>query len=221
MLDPFLTEALSRLDAWLLEVCEHEEARARKLAPKGGSGWESVRDLARPASAELMFCGAPAEPLVPPGEHPLRRAQQALGLTPVEAEALLVLLSVHIEPRYRALYAVLQDNLQQPVATDRLLLTVLGGTIERRRTLLRSLGRSGRLMETGLVLAAPGAHAPLGVPLDLAEDTRDALLGFRPPQRCGEARARPHPPWSARPRRGGQWSPGQGGERDERLPVET
>ncbi len=178
MIDPFLTAALAALDAWLVQVCSREEARARRLAPGGASGWAVVQALAEPSSGELAFDDAEPPELIPAGEHPLPAARAAFHLAPVEAEALLVLLSLHLEPRYRALYAVLQDNLQQPWATERLLLTVLGRTPERRRTLLETLSDAGRLVGAGLCAATPGSHAPLERPIELAPEVRRALLGL-------------------------------------------
>ncbi|APR75673.1 Cell division protein FtsH [Minicystis rosea] len=142
-----------------------------------------MADMARPSAAELAYDEEPGPPLLPAGNHALRRAHEELGLDPVEAEALLVLLAAHLEPRYRALYAVLSDNRQaEPPLTDRLLFTVLGRTPERRRILLESLAPGGRLIETGLVISSAGAHPPLERPLDLAPEVRGALLGFSTPR---------------------------------------
>jgi len=182
MFSPFLTEALLRLDAWLAEVCTREEARAKRLSPAQGTGWSAVRAMAQPTAASLAFDDTPAPELVPEGDHPLSAARAALHLETVEAEALLVLLAPHVEPRYRALYGVLQDNLQQPWATEQLLLTVLGRSLERRRTLLASLGDDGRLVGAGLVVPQPGSHAPLGRALDLAPEVCAALLGLEAPR---------------------------------------
>src|SRR5262249_26016158 len=104
MIEPFLTEALSRLDAWLGEVCGREDARARRLARAGGSGWAAVQAMARPSSAELAFDDAPPPDLLPGGDHSLIAAREAFHLSSAEAEALLVLAAMHLEPRYRSLY---------------------------------------------------------------------------------------------------------------------
>src|SRR5262245_56145919 len=112
MFDSFLSEALQRLDQWLLCVCDEEERRATLLAGDGRSGWEGVRNLVRPAAARLVFLDEPKVcPLLPPGDHALHRIGRALGFATCELEALLVVLATYIEPRYQALYAVLQDNL--------------------------------------------------------------------------------------------------------------
>lgn len=186
MIDPYLSDALGRLDAWLVEVCAREERRAQRLASEAG-GWKAVQAMARPTAAELAFDEAPSAALLPAGEHPLRAAVDVFGLSDAEGEALLVLASPHLEPRYRSLYAVLQDDLHQRWCTERLLLTVLGRTPERRRALTFGLSDAGRLTSAGLVVAQAGAHAPLDRGLDLAPDVRGALLGQPLPTSLGGA----------------------------------
>jgi hypothetical protein len=90
---------------------------------------------------------------------------------------LLVLLAAHVEPRYQSVYAVLQDDLGQHRATERLLHTILG------RDVLPSgwLGAAGRLVRSGFVVRLPGAYPPLARPLDLPEDVVAALLGAPEP----------------------------------------
>jgi AAA+ superfamily predicted ATPase len=182
VIDPFLTEALSRLDSWLSEVCDREDARARKLSRDGATGWAAVQAMAGASVDELAFAGPPPPDLLPPGDHALTRVQRAFGLAPVEAEVLLLAITLHLEPRYRGLYAVLQDNLQQGWVTERLLLTILGRSPERHRVLIESLSDAGRLVATGLVQAPPGVFAPMERPLDLAPEVRGALLGLSPPE---------------------------------------
>jgi AAA+ superfamily predicted ATPase len=196
MLDPFLSEALARLDAWLVEVCAREEARARRLAPGGAGGWSAVQAMARPPAAELALDDEPPPALIPEGDHALTRARDGLALSAAETEALLVLLAPHVEPRYRALYGVLQDNLQQPWTTEQLVLSVLGRSPDRRRALLASLAEEGRLVGAGFVTAQPGAQPPLARGLDLAPEVRDALLGLpAPASLAGVSLAqRPAPP---------------------------
>jgi hypothetical protein len=94
MLDAFLTEALRRLDACLLDVCDDEARRAKLLAGDGSQGWAGVRNLARLAMGDL----SPSEPgadesLLPPTGHMLRRIGGALQVEECELEALLVALS--------------------------------------------------------------------------------------------------------------------------------
>ena len=185
MIDPYLTETLSRLDLWLADVCDREEARAAKLSRAGATGWGAVQAMTAASVDDLIFAGAPPPDLLPPGDHPLCRVREAFSLTPPEAEALLVLLALHLEPRYRALYAVLQDNLHQGWATERLLLTILGRTAERHRALLLGLSDSGRLVGAGLVTTPPGSFAPLEKALDLAPEVRSTLLGLPAPSSLG------------------------------------
>jgi hypothetical protein len=182
MLDSFIREALRRLDQWLLCVCDAEEQRAQLLAGDGKSGWEGVRNLVRPEAERLVFLDAPMEfPLLPSGDHALHRIGKALGLDLCELEALLVVLAPYLEPRYQALYAVLQDNLQQPRPTERLLLAVLGRTPQRRRVLSASLGAAGRISSSGLIRHEAGSYPPLGRPLCLPEEVLAVLCGATAP----------------------------------------
>ncbi|HTV20610.1 MAG TPA: AAA family ATPase [Polyangiaceae bacterium] len=201
-MDAILSEALGRLDEWLIEVTSREERRAGKLVAADGSGWAGVRALARPSFAELALDDpSAAQPaLIPEGDHPLARAQGLLGLDAPLAEALLVLLAPHLEPRYRALYAVLQDDNQSLGATERLLLCVLGRTRERRLALYEGLAETGRLAGSGMVVPLAGVFGPLGRPFDLAPEVKAALLGLRPTTSL--AGAEWSPPLEARPARG-------------------
>jgi len=182
---PFLTEAFARLDRWLEQVCEREDERSRKMSQPGATGWSAVQAMLAPPVSEVAFFGAPAPDLLPSGEHPLLRARDALALPPASAEALLVLLAPHVDPRYRAVFAVMQDNLQQTWCTERLLLAVLGRSPERRRDLQGDLSESGRLLGAGFALAAPGVHAPMERPIDLVAEVRGALLDLPFPLRFG------------------------------------
>lgn len=183
MLDPWLTEALDRLDTWLVRVCDLEERRAQLLAGDGAGGWVGVRNLLAPTAGELTWATPAEEPqLLPAGAHPLRRIAGALSLEDCETHALLVLLAPHLEPRYGALYAVLNDDLQAPRATARTLLAVLGRTPRARRVLLASLGQGGRLRRGGLVQGPGEGSAPLKEPLDLAADLVEALQVPAPPR---------------------------------------
>ena len=174
---------LERLDRWLEQVCAAEEGRAVALAGDQAGGWAGIRNLTHPSVSQLLFEGREEPPpLIDPAWTALVELQATFGLERAEAEVLLVLLAPHVEPRYRALYGVLQDDLQQPQPTERLLMVVLGSTPERQRLLRSSLAPGGRLNGAGLVLLPEGSWAPLGQPLLLPPEVRMALLGFPPPQ---------------------------------------
>jgi hypothetical protein len=182
MLDAFLTEALRRLDARLIDVCDQEERRAKLLAGDGSPGWAGVRNLARPPVRDLEPPElALREPLLPRTDHVLRRVGDALHLDECELETLLVVLAPHVEPRYQSIYAVLQDDLSQPQPTERLLYTVLGREPHRRKILRQSLGPAGRLLRSGLLARRAGSFPPLARPLELSEDTIATLLGSTAP----------------------------------------
>src|SRR5262245_10317439 len=104
MLDPFLTEALQRLDLRLLAVCDAEERRAGKLAGDGRGGWDGVRNLIRPSVDDLLDAGSQFdEGLLPDMPHPLHRIARELKLDACEAEVLIVMIAPHLEPRYQSL----------------------------------------------------------------------------------------------------------------------
>lgn len=175
--DALLLEALRRLDARLLAVIDEEESRSRLLAPEGAAGWDGLRDLVRPGVASLAPPSVPWVPLVPLGDSALRRLGAALSLADAELEAVLVLLAGHLEPRYQAAYGLLADDPGQPLATERLLLAVLGREPSRRATLAETLGPAGRLCRSGTVRRHLAPPAPLGVAFDLAPDVVALLLG--------------------------------------------
>ncbi len=186
MLDPFLSEALRRLDQWLLQVCDEEERRAQLLAGDGSSGWAGVRNLARPEVARLAFAERPMDiEILPAGDHAIHRIGRALGLEACEREALLLILAAHVEPRYQSLYAVLQDDLTERRPTERVVMTVLGREPHRRRLLTESLSAAGRLVLGGVLLREPGVFAPLACPLRLPDDMLSALLGSEAPAIAG------------------------------------
>lgn len=189
MLDPFLTEALRRLDARLLAVCDAEERRAGKLAGDGRGGWDGVRNLIRPSVDDLLDAGSRFdEGLLPDLPHPLHRIAYELKLDVCEAEALIVMIAPHLEPRYQSLYAVLQDDLRQGRPTERLLLSVAGGTAERRQRLKASLASGGTLSRGGLLTGDSGGAAPLGRPFALADDVASVLTGVASPRLAGAPR---------------------------------
>src|SRR6185503_17378853 len=127
----------------------------------GGRGWTAVRNLVRPAVRDLTPTSGRAG-LVPDGPHMLRRIGTELGLAEVELEVLLVLLAAHVEPRYQSVYAVLQDDLSQHRATERVLHTILGRDVLSPGL----LGPAGRLVRSGFLVRLPGAYPPLARPLD-------------------------------------------------------
>jgi hypothetical protein len=178
-----MNDAFAQLDLALLAACDHEERRAALLAAGGAPGWEGVRNLARPAVADLLYSGDDTPPLPLPGHGSppaLLRLAEAFALSPLELSVLLLVLAPHVEPRYRTLYGVLQDAMAEHWATERLLFTVLGRTPTRRRELLETLAPCGRLRETGLVTFSEG-QPPLSASVDLPAEIRSALLGLPPP----------------------------------------
>jgi len=184
--DGYLKDALRRLDQRLLQVCCEEERRAKLLAGNNSRGWEGVRNLVRPETEELIFYDySSAAGLLPDEGHVFRRVEQTLFLAPCETEALLVVLAAHLEPRYQSLYAVLQDNLNQPRPTERLLLAVLGRVPDHRTILSASLARAGRLMRSGFLQAETGSYPPLGRPFFLADEVAAVLQGDESPRLPG------------------------------------
>jgi ATPase family associated with various cellular activities (AAA) len=181
VVDRFLGEALRRLDARLLDACDLEEQRAVLLAGDGRPGWDGVRNLARPAVGDLAAAGPAVEPLLPADDSVFRRVGKALGMDECELEALLVVLAPHVEPRYSAIYAVLQDDLGQPRPTERLLYALVARQPHRRRVLAESLGPAGRLVRSGFLARGAGHHPPLATPVALPEDVVAALLGWPEP----------------------------------------
>ena len=181
MLDTHLAGALSRLDARLLAVCDEEESRAGLLAGDGRTGWDGVRNLARPTAGSLLHFrdtdDTEAGPLVRPGHPVFDRLRATAGLTDLDCDVLLVLAAGHVEPRYQSLYAVLQDDVGQGRPTERLLFTLLATTTRRRRALVGRLGATGPLLRSGMVRRLAGSFPPLGRPLELPDEVAAALLG--------------------------------------------
>jgi hypothetical protein len=196
LVDP-IAAALVRLDERLLAACDEEEARARLLAGDGQPGWDGVRNLARPAAHDLLERGNAdrGEALYESGHPVLDRLRRA-GLDGMACDVMVVLLAAHIEPRYQSLYAVLQDDLQQRRATQRLLGVVLATTAGRRRALAATLSPGGPLVRSGFVLRIAGHYPPLARPFDLADEVVDALLGDPEPGVPGALRQRWRPPAS-------------------------
>ncbi|MFE9692365.1 AAA family ATPase [Micromonospora sp. NPDC005806] len=166
-----LRRALDALDEALLAACDREEARAVLLAGDGAPGWAGVRNLIRPGYAALNPAG-PTRPagLLPasPG-HPLHRLAAAIGLDETDLDVVLLLAAPHLEPRYRAAYAVLHDDLTQPAPTDRLVRAVLFADDR--------VAAGARLVRAGIVLPGAGDWPPLGRPLHLAGDIVALLRG--------------------------------------------
>ena len=185
-----LADGLHRLDARLLAVVDEEERRALSLAPDGAGGWEGVRNLVRPPVASLTTPADPWDPLVPAGPSPLRRLADRFVLEDVELEAVLVALAGHVEPRYQAVYGLLQDDVHQPLPTERLLVAVLGREPGRMAALAESLGPGGRLTRSGVLQVVATPAAPLGRAFDLPGDVVTALLGGSRPPVSGAASQR-------------------------------
>lgn len=180
MTDPVLDEAFAWLDALLLDACDREEARAHLLAGDGSAGWAGVRNLIRPPVARLAADPLPVPTrLVPPGrDHPVRRLGEGLGLDDAELDVVVLLLAPHVEPRYQSVFAVLQDDLAQPLATERLLRSVFAA---RARRIGDIAGPASRLVRAGVVQRPAGAFAPGAQPLRLAEDVVAVLRGAAQP----------------------------------------
>lgn len=170
-----LADALRRLDHRLLAACNAEERRAHRLAGSGSTGWDGVRDLIRPDVAELAGEDIDeAEPLAPVAE-PFSRLARSLGLTFIEQDIVLVTLAPHIEPRYQAVYAVLQDDLDQPLATERLLRTVMAPCGVGAQAVAAAVGDGAPLRRAGILTSPPTPYPPLARPFDLAQDVAAVL----------------------------------------------
>lgn len=190
MISPHLIQAFKRLDSRLAEVVDEEARRAELLAGDGASGWAGVRNLARPETTLLLAPGRSVPPaLAPtPPDLPFGRLARALGLDPVDVDVLLLLLAPFVEPRYQSLYALLQDDPRQPLATERLVQAVLGRSPARRALLARGLAPGAPLLRSGLVRVAAGTHPPLGRPLTLPPEVAAALLDDPAPPIAGATR---------------------------------
>ena len=185
-MDPVLSTALDALDDALLAACHREEARAVLLAGDGSQGWAGVRNMVRPRTADLSPAGQPTPPphLVGDGAgHPLHRLADEMGLDALDLDVVVLVLAPHVDPRYSSVYAVLQDDLGEPLPTERLVRTVLPGAQSRASA-------AARLARAGVVQRPGGAFAPLAQPLRLADDMVAALLGAPgpPPVAGGTAR---------------------------------
>ncbi len=192
MTDAVLADALTRLDALLLEACDREEARARVLAGDGSTGWAGVRNLVRPSMARLQRGDVPrgSDHLVPAdADHRLRRLADGLGLAEEALDVVVLLLAPHLEPRYQSVYAVLQDDLAQPLPTERLVKAVFGPGADGGRdgagSAVGAAAAASRLVRAGVVQRPPGAHAPGAQPLRLADDVVDVLRGVPRPAVAG------------------------------------
>lgn len=179
-----IADALGRLDARLVQVVDEEAQRAELLAGDGASGWRGVRNLALPPVTDLLYpMTSPLEPLVPGSiETPIGRLTQALRLGQIERDVLLVLLAPYVEPRYQSVYALLQDDVRQPLPTERLVRAVLGREPSRAEAVARSLASGGPLRRAGIVQTLSGDFPPLAQPFTLAAEIAASLLqDFWPP----------------------------------------
>ncbi|MES2639530.1 MAG: ATP-binding protein [Myxococcota bacterium] len=187
-----LAVATEALDRWLERVCDAERRRAERLHDGVQAGWDAVRAQLAPALDTL------AEE--PSAALPLPDAIARLPLAPLDREVLWILLAPWLEPRYGAVYRVLQDDLTERGVTERLLVRVLG----RGPAVMARLLADAPLLEGGWVQAGLSA-GPLTRPFEVAPEVRVALLGGPVPARFegapveapGEARG-PAPEWQVR-----------------------
>ena len=144
--------------------------------------------MLKPGTAELAYSVhfEPPRLLTDPLPTAFASARAVFGLQQVEEEILLLLLAAHLEPRYGRLYGVLQDDTAHGSTLERLLLTALGRTPGRARAILTTLAESGTLAGAGLVKFQPGHYSPMGRPVELAPEVRDALLELPLPTSLGE-----------------------------------
>jgi len=187
MLPRQISAALKRLDHRLLETVEHEARRAAQLAGGGETGWDGVRNLTRPSADALMAAAHTLGPLVPAEDSSgFARIVSALSIHPMAADVLLVLLAPFVEPRYQTLYAMLQDDPKQPFATERLLLSVLAASFERRRELSELLSPGSSLVRSGFVAMVPQTYpAPLRQAYSLPQECAAFFLGTKRPAPAG------------------------------------
>jgi hypothetical protein len=90
---------------------------------------------------------------------PLVRLSEIFSLTDFERDALLICLAPMVEPRYRRLYAYLQDDLTRKYAGVDLILDLLSPDTDARWRARRLLGQSGHLLRTGLLQGADAAQS--------------------------------------------------------------
>ena len=132
----------------------------------------------------------------------------------------MLLLAPHLEPRYLQVYAVLQDDLSQPLPTERLVRSVLGSA-PAGADAVDAVAPAARLVRAGVMHRPGGAYAPGAQPLRLADDVVAVLRGDeRPPVAGADATRWMRGParsprttasWSCTvrgtgPRRPGRWS---------------
>lgn len=172
---------LAQLDRRLDAICVLEEQRAVQLAGGPGSGWSRVRRLLDPTVVHQTEVPDLPPAVLPDASPDLAALTERLGLSPLERDILVVLLAPHLGHRYRTLYGVLQDDLESPFPTERLLQTVLGSRPADLQAVRQALSSNGRLIGAGWLWQQAG-HQPAGMGrLDLAPVARDALLGLPPP----------------------------------------
>ena len=110
----------------------------------------------------------------------LQRLIRAAGLSPFEAEVLLVCLAPEIDLRYERLYGYLQDDVTRRRPTVDLILRLLCPVLAERLPAREALSPSGRLLRDGLLTLADDAagHWPLlARPLRVDERLVEYLLG--------------------------------------------
>jgi hypothetical protein len=176
--NPRVEAALRGLDARLQHVCRAEEARAARLLGPGGAGWEGVRSLlTTPLDALLYDEDRVPPPLVEDG--PLRGVADALGLPPIAADLLLVLLAPHVDTRYRTVLGVIQDLATPGHVNERGLVAVLGRSPAGWSQLQALLAPASPLVVGGII-SSPAADVPLARPWELARDLVACAVGVAP-----------------------------------------
>ena len=175
--------ALRALDRRLARAVE-ELAAGREPADAGPAQDQALdrfagmyldsREVGRLAARAPAHCGAerpgetgeepaPLTDAMAPGSR-LSRFERALGLSPFEADVLLMAAASEIDPKYEKLYAFLQDDVNRKWPTVGLALGLLCAEPAVRLERLGAFGPSGRLARFGLIAMIPdpsGSQAPL------------------------------------------------------------
>jgi hypothetical protein len=111
---------------------------------------------------------------------PLDVLTERCGLTPFDADALLICLAPEIDARYEKLYAYLQDDVTRKRPTAGLILALLCGSREERVELRARLSAGAPLLGRGL-LAWVAEDAPFpSRPLRVEDRVVEFLLGLGP-----------------------------------------
>ena len=113
-------------------------------------------------------------------ESRLARYERALGLSPFEADVLLLAMACEVDPKYEKIYAFLQDDVTRKWPTVGLTLGLLCADPAVRLERLGAFGPSGRLARYGLIAMIPdasGHQTPLPARVyRMGEDVFDYLV---------------------------------------------